>query len=154
MILKGDNQEIELMIEGYEYSNPKLNNFWDYNWLMLYCRKTIKGETVSGRFASFLTTELKQLMDLLLQFLNNEIECVEWGGTEPNFWLLLEKDGLFRQSTQELVASLEIYFYSESGPEKFDEVKIFRKWVDKEDVKQLIDFCEDSLKKYPIREIE
>ena len=143
MILKGDNQEIELLVEGYEYPNLKSNNFWDYNWLMLYCRKTIKGETVSGRFACFVTTELNRLRSLLLQFFYDEIECVEWGGTEPNFQILIEKEGF-----------LEIYFYSESGPEKFNAVKIFRKYAEKEDVKQLIDFCEDSLKKYPIREIE
>lgn len=144
MILKGENQEIELVVEGYEFSDPVLkNNFWDWNWLMLYCKKTIEGKTVKGRFACFVTTELKCLQDLLEQFLNGEIECVEWNGTEPNFQITLHKNRL-----------LEIYFYSEGSSETFDGVKIFRKLADLEDIKNLIKFCEDSLSKYPIRRVE
>jgi len=155
MILKGENQEIEIAVEGYEFPNQlRKNNFWDCNWLMLYCRKTIKGKTVEGKFPCFLTTELKRLQDLLEQFLNGEAECVEWNGIEPNFQLYLHKNML-----------LELFFYSEqsgqvplygqgASQEILDGVIIFRKQASYEDIQNFIQFCEDSLNKYPIRRVK
>lgn len=139
MILEGENQEIELIVQGYEF--PKINdNFWDNNWLMIYCRKTINGKTVSGSFPCCLTTELESLQKLLEQFRNGRIASVEWGGTEPNFEIYLNKDNL-----------LEIFFYHENGIESFDEAVKFRKTASNNDIESLIGFCRDGLKKYPIR---
>ena len=140
MILKNDKQEIKLVIEGYEYPEPELNNFWDYNWLMIYCEENRDGKIISGRFACFTTTELKRLQILLEKFLNKEIECVEWNWTEPNCQILLQKD-----------YTLEIFFYSECFPC----VDIaFKKKASYKDIKIIIDFCIDSLLKYPVRKVE
>lgn len=146
MILKGDEQEIELIIEGYEYIEPKSDDFWDKNWLMLYCRKTFGSHTICGRFPCFLTTELIRLHEMLQQFLCGEICYVEWGGTEPNLSISLHRE--------KNTCMLEIFFYPENGTESFDEVKVFRKNAVKEDIVQLINFCEENISKYPVRKTE
>ena len=66
MILKGDKQEIELKVTGYEYPHPT-KSYWDNNLLMLYCGKNL---WIYGRQSSclFLTVELKRLHCLLEEF--------------------------------------------------------------------------------------
>lgn len=46
---------------------------------------------------------------------------------------------------------LEIFFYPENGTESFDEVKVFRKNAVREDIVQMINFCEENISKYPVR---
>lgn len=145
MILKGDNQEIELEIKGYQF--PKItNNEWDNNWLVLYCRKTFNGHTIRGTFPCFVTTELIRLHNMLRQFANRESDFLEWGGTEPNFYISIQR-------TREHCV-LEIFFYPENGTEDYEDVKLFRKNATDEDIQSLIEFCTVNISRYPVRKRE
>ena len=84
MILKGDNQEIELKVTGYEYPHPT-KSYWDNNWLMLYCGKKFGGYTAANRLACFLTVELKRLHCLL-----GEIEAFHKEASKGDIQLLKE----------------------------------------------------------------
>ena len=85
IILKNDNQEIELDIKGYEVSIP-VKSYWDNNWLVLSCRLTEGGRSMCGEFPGFMTMELQRLKTLLEEFQSGH--CHLFRGTEQNQTLL------------------------------------------------------------------
>ncbi len=136
-VLKNGRQEIELHVKGYECPAPT-DSYWDNNWLVLSCRSTARGRTVCGEFPCFMTMELGRLQICLEQFQNGVIPSVFWNGTEPNFVVILRKNRL-----------LHIFFHAERENFKI----IFRKRATAQDVQTLIDFCADSLRSYPVRDM-
>ena len=87
IILKNDNQEIELDIKGYEVPIP-VKSYWDNNWLVLSCRLTEGGRSMCGEFPGFMTMELQRLKMLLEEFQSGALSSVSWNGTEQNQTLL------------------------------------------------------------------
>ena len=57
VVLKNDNQEIELYIKGYEVT-VATKSYWDNNWLVLSCWLTEGGKSVYGEFPCFMAMEL------------------------------------------------------------------------------------------------
>lgn len=135
LILKNNNQKIELAVKGYECPLTG-KSYWDNNWLVLSCQSTENGISRYGEFACFITTELQYLKMLLEQFQSGTLPSVSWNGTEPNFVINLDQDYL-----------LTIYFYAEND---YWEIT-FHKYATTEDIENLIDFCSDSLRRYPFR---
>lgn len=142
LVLLGDNQKIEFHIAGYEFDEI-CECWYDNNWLMLKCRVTIGNNIIEGTFPCFLTTELKNLQNQLQKYNDKSINSIDWGGTEPNFSIEIHENRL-----------LEIFFYPENRTIEFNQVKKFKKYITNEDVQTLIQFCEDSLQQYPVRNIE
>lgn len=93
-----------------------------------------------------MTTELIRLHNMLRQFANRESDFLEWGGTEPNFYISIQR-------TREHCV-LEIFFYPENGTEDYEDVKLFRKNATDEDIQSLIDFCTVNISRYPVRKRE
>lgn len=138
LILKNNNQEIELTVKGYECS--QLSKYYsDNNWLVLSCRSTIGDKTICGEFPCFMTMELQRLQMLLEQFQSGVLPSVSWNGTEPNFVITLQEDHM-----------LNIFFDAGNG----SNTVTFSKYATAQDVKMLIAFCADSLRLYPVREFE
>ncbi len=102
VILKNDNQEIELAIKGYEVIVPA-KNYWDNNWLVFSCRLIEGGKSMYGEFSGFTTMELQRLKILLEEFRSRVLPFVSWNGTEPNFTVNLSQNYL-----------LTIFFYAEA----------------------------------------
>ncbi len=137
IVLKNDNQEIELAVKGYEVPLPA-KSYWDNNWLVLSCRLTEGGKAMYGEFPCFMTMELHRLKMLLQQFRSGALPSVSWNGTEPNFAVSLSENHL-----------LKIFFYAEAEGWEIT----FHKKAAAKDVETLIKFCSDSLDLYPIRDV-
>lgn len=137
IILKNDNQEIELDIKGYEVPIP-VKSYWDNNWLVLSCRLTEGGRSMYGEFPGFMTMELQRLKTLLEEFQSGALSSVSWNGTEPNFAVYLSQNHL-----------LTIFFYAETDGWEIN----FHKDATARDIEKLISFCSDSLSHYPVRNI-
>ena len=136
LTLTNDNQEIELIIKGYQF--PQLTKYFsDNNWLTLSCRSITDDKTICGEFPCFMTMELQRLQVLLEQFQSGVLASVSWNGTEPNFSITLHENRL-----------LNIFFDAENG----DSIVTFCKYATVQDVKNLIIFCAESSKLYPVRE--
>ena len=136
LMFKTASQEIELTVRGYEC--PILTrSYWDNNWLVLSCRSTTGDKTICGELPCFMTTELCDLQIRLKQFQNGVISSVSWNGTEPNLVITLNENRV-----------LSIFFYGENE----DDSVVFSKHASPRDVRRFIDFCEDCLSSYPIRE--
>ena len=144
MILKGDNQEIELKVTGYEYPHPT-KSYWDNNWLMLYCGKKFGGYTAANRLACFLTVELKRLHCLLEEFSSGRSDGFDWGGTEPNLAISMRR----RQD----VCTLDILCYLEDGEEMPGVIEAFHKEASNGDIQLLKEFCMEALEQYPERNV-
>ena len=126
-----------MAVKGYEALTPT-KSYWDNNWLVLSCKSTENGESMYGEFPCFMTMELQRLKMLLEQFQAGALSSVSWSGTETNFAVYLCQDHL-----------LTIFFYAEHEGFK----TTFRKYATAEDVEELIGFCSDSLRLYPVRDI-
>lgn len=137
IILKNDNQEIELDIKGYEVSIP-VKSYWDNNWLVLSCRLTEGGRSMYGEFPGFMTMELQRLKTLLEEFRSGALSSVSWNGTEPNFTVNISRNYL-----------LTIFFCAEAEGWEIT----FHKNATVKDVDALIGFCSDSLGIYPVRNV-
>ena len=137
VVLKNDNQEIELAIKGYEVIVPE-KSYWDNNWLVFSCRLTEGGKSMYGEFPCFMTMELQRLKMLLEEFRSGVLPSVSWNGTEPNFAVNLSQNYL-----------LTIFFYAEAEGWKIT----FHKNATAKDVDTLIGFCSDSLSIYPVRNV-
>lgn len=137
VVLKNDNQEIELAIKGYESAMPA-KSYWDNNWLVLSCRLTEGGISMYGEFPCFMTMELQHLEMLLERFRSGTSPSVSWNGTEPNFSVCLSQNHF-----------LTIFFYAEAEGWEVT----FHKNATARDVEALIEFCSDSLGLYPVRNV-
>lgn len=137
IVLKNDNQEIELAIKGYEAAMPT-KSYWDNNWLVLSCWLTEGGISMYGEFPCFMTMELQRLEMLLERFQSGTLPSVSWNGTEPNFSVRLSQSHL-----------LTIFFYAEAEGWEVT----FHKNATARDVEALIEFCSDSLGLYPVRNV-
>ena len=144
MKLTGENQEIEMRVLGYECPQPR-KSYWDNNWLMIGCRKRSGEHEISGSFPCCLTVELARLRRLLKEILDGTRDEFQWGGTEPNLTISLER--------KENGYALSIFFYLENGMESFDQVRPFQKNASEEEVEMLVRFCDEALTRYPEREI-
>ena len=137
VILKNDNQEIQLAIKGYEAPMP-VKSYWDNNWLVLSCQLTEGDKSMYGEFPCFMTTELQRLKMLLEEFQSGAVPSVSWNGTEPNFAVSLSRNHL-----------LKIFFYAESDGWEMH----FHKYATAKEIEALIDFCSDGLDLYPVRDV-
>lgn len=136
LILSNGRKKIELNVIGYEFPTLR-ESYWDNNWLVLSCRSTTRHKSIYGEFPCCMTMELRNLQTHLEQFQSGVAASVSWNGTEPNLVVTLRKHRL-----------LKLFFDAERENHKIT----FRKFATEQDVQSLIDFCADSLRKYPIRE--